>query len=261
MKLVSAAKLKRAQTAAINGRAYSKEAHKAGLRVSRRLGTRAPMLWRRPDILNCIDVFVISSDRGLCGGFNENLFRSIEDGIEDLAEHDMNAKLYVFGKKGIRYFSARKYDMEAIATGDPNEIAELIYKKMSERLMKGESCGGNIAFNRFVNGVKYKTVFWNLLPLHMRGDAFERNMEYLYEPARSDALDVVCKQVVTSSVVRALKESLAAEHAARMTAMDEATRNASDMIASLTLLANRIRQEEITSELLDIIGGAEAISS
>jgi F-type H+-transporting ATPase subunit gamma len=217
-------------------------------------------MWRRPAAIDCIDVAVVTSDRGLCGGFNENLLRAVDDGIATSEDHNISVKLFVIGKKGLKYLKARRYDVEAVPTeGGQEAMASWVIGRIVERYRKGESAGGNIAFNRFESAARQEVKFWNLLPLHARGSERERHMEYLYEPARGEALDGLCMEAMRSSMRQALVESNAAELAARMAAMDNATRNADEMIAHLTFVYNRARQEDITAELMDIVGGAEAL--
>ena len=260
MKLVAAAKLRRAQQAAFAARAYSSELHEAAKRVSKRLGPRAPVLWRRPTGLTCLDVVVVTSDRGMCGGFNENLLRALEDGIRVTSGYSIPVKLFVIGRKGVRYARARGHDMEIVPFDGGDEAAiDWIIQKIIFRFMAGESVGANILFNRFAGSARYEPVFWNLMPLHSRGEDRERHMEYLYEPARDDALEKLAVATLRGTISQVIIESRATELAARMAAMDNATRNADDMIAHLTFVYNRARQESITRELLDIVGGAEAL--
>lgn len=260
MKLVAAAKLKRAQRIAAEGRAFSDALFETVQRVSRRLGRSAPPLWMRPNELACIDLLAITSDRGLCGGFNENLMRAVMDGVEDHISHNIAVKTFIIGKKGLQHAARCGLDFEAVSLeSGVAEGIDAIVKTLVDRFLSGESSGCNIAFNRFISAAKQQITFWNLLPLYYRGDEAERNLEYLYEPAREEALHALCEEALRNSIRQALRESAAAELAARMAAMDGATKNADEMIAHLTSVYNRARQETITSELLDIVNGAEAL--
>jgi len=262
MKLVAAAKLRGAQQRAIKKREYTSALFDITVRVSRRLGRDAPALWRRPEGIDCVDVIVITSDRGLCGGFNENLLREVDEGILQHLMHNIAVKIFVLGKQGIKWLTARGYDVVAIPTEAGLEAAvKDIVAMVTERCASGESSGCNIAFNRFVSAARQKPAFWNLLPLSYRGFEPNRNVEYLYEPIRKDSLDALADQIINGALRQALFESEASEHAARMTAMDAATRNAEDMIEHLTSVYNKVRQESITSDLMDIVNGAEALRS
>ena len=260
MKLVAAAKLRGVQDKALAGKAYSSAIYDSVTRVSRRLGTLAPGLWRRPLSLDLIDVIVLTSDRGLCGGFNENLLRTLEEGIEDHVTHNIGVKLYVVGRKGFKYLEQRGYDVELLELGGDREASiDEVVERMCERYLSRESSGCNIGFNKFVSAGRQRITFWNMLPLYHIGDKSERFKEYAYEPDRDDALNALAKESLRSSLRQAILESEASEQAARMTAMDGATKNADDMIAHLTSVYHKARQEEITSELMDIVNGAEAL--
>ncbi|MBN1282564.1 MAG: ATP synthase F1 subunit gamma [Proteobacteria bacterium] len=260
MKLVAAARLKGAQQRALADRPYTSALHGITVRVSRRLGREAPPLWRRPQRLDCIDLILVTSDRGLCGGFNENLLRDAEEGILEHMIHDIRVKNFVVGRQGAKWLSARDYDVvEVPSSGGQEAVIKWLLETATERCRTGESAGCNIGFNRFVSSSRQRPVFWNLLPLAHRGYDREHNIEYLYEPGRAAALDMLTAQSLVSTVKQALLESEASEHAARMTAMDAATKNADDMIAHLTSVYNRARQDEITSGLMDIINGARAM--
>ena len=260
MKLVAAAKLKRAQTATVASRKYASEIHNITMRVSRHLGSRAPLMWQRPKEIKRIDLIVISSDRGLCGGFNENLFGQLEEEILTASHHDISIKLFVVGKKGVKHFSTKKYDVETPPPGlEENEAITWVIDRIIDRYKKGQSSGCNAVFNKFVSTSRQEPTFWNMLPLHKRGSGKERNLEYLYEPVRKSVLDFLCRESLVTTVRQAFLESRAAELAARMLAMDNATKNAEEMVSHLTFVYNRARQEAITSDLMDIVGGAEAL--
>lgn len=260
MKLVAAAKLRRAQMTAHDARAYASELHDMAMRISARLGPRAPTLWRRPQKLECLDIVVVTSDRGLCGGFNENLLRLLGDGVADLADHGIASNLFVIGRKGIRYCRARGLEVEAVPMeGDAQAVASWLVERLAARYGSGQSAGANVIFNRFVGATRYEPVFWNLVPLHRRGDQRVRHLEYLYEPEREAALEALALASLRGTLAQVILESGAVELAARMSAMDNATRNADEMIAHLTFVYNRARQETITRELIDIVGGAEAL--
>lgn len=260
MKLVAAAKLRGAQRRAMNGRAFASAIHETVDRVSKRLGHKAPALWRRPKSIDCVDVLVITSNRGLCGGFNENLLRAVNEGIEDHKFYNIDVKVFVIGKKGLSYLNRYKHDVEEILINDDKDkIIEQTADHFIERFLSGESSGCNIAFNRFINAARQKVVFWNLIPLYVRGSAMEKNLEYLYEPDKNSALDKLCRMSIINSIEQAILESEASELAARMAAMDMATKNADEMIGHLTMIYNKARQATITNELLDIVNGAEAL--
>ena len=260
MKLVAAARLRRTQLRALNARSYAAGLHETVSRVSRRLGPRAPVLWARPQRIESLDILVVTSDRGFCGGFNENLLRVLEEGVQEQLAHNISVTFYVVGRQGLRYLTKRGYDVEEVPTaGGSRMIASWVVSKMIGRYYDGESAGGYVIFNRFVSAAHHEIIFWNLLPIYRHGTEQERHMEYQYEPYRGSVLDYLCVEALISTIHQALLESQASELAARLMAMDAANRNAEEMIAHLTSVYNKRRQEEITSELLDVVGGAEAL--
>ena len=260
MKLIAAARIKKSEEAALRARPYTAGLHEVVARVSKRLGSRAPVMWRRPVKLDVLDVLVITSDRGFCGGFNENLLSEILDGYEEHITHNIDIKFYVLGRQGIKYLKSRGHDVVEVPTeGGDEGIINWVLSQMIGRYCDGECAGGHVCFNRFGSATHCEPTFWGLLPLYERGDDKERHMEYLYEPDRQSTLDYLCVEMLTSSIKQALLESRASELAARLTAMDGATRNADEMIAHLNAEYNKRRQEAITSELMDIVCGAEAL--
>lgn len=259
MKLVATAKLRVAQKAAQDGRHYAVSIRDTIARVSQHLGPRAPLMWRRPEQINCIDTVIITSDRGFCGGFNEILLRALEEGIQEHVAHNIGVKLYAIGAKGFRYLKNRGYDVEEVPRGGDGDVTHWVVERMIERFCSHSSAGGYVGFNRFIKVTDQEPTFWNLLPLYKFGVEKVRHMEYLYEPERIATLNYICVEMLASTIRQSLLESRAAELAARMISMDNATRNADDMIAHLTVQYNKARQEAITSELMDIVGGAEAL--
>jgi len=260
MKLIAAARVKRSEREVLEARPYTTELHGVVSRISRRLGDRAPKMWSRPLSLNTLDLLVITSDRGFCGGFNENLLSEIIEGYEEHITHNIGINFYVLGRQGVGYLKARGHEViEVPAEGGDSGIINWVLSGMIERYYDGTSAGGHVCFNRFASSSHYEPTFWNLLPLFERGTDKERHMEYLYEPDRQNTLDYLCIEMLTSSIKQALLESRASELVARLMAMDGATKNADEMIAHLNAEYNKRRQEAITSELMDIIGGAEAL--
>jgi len=262
MKLIAAARLKAAERAALGGRDYAIEIHRSVERISKRLGARAPEMWRRMPSLNCMDVLVVTSDRGLCGGFNENLLRFVEEGCREHECHNIPVKLYAIGRKGWIYFKNRGYDVELVPSdGGYDKISRWVVNAMMLRFLAGESAGGFVCFNRYISATRYEISSWNMLPLYSHGDELEKEIEYIFEPERDLALDFFASEMLMSTVRQSMLESKASEHAARIIAMTSASKNADDMVKHLTGLYNRARQEAITSELMDVVGGAEALKA
>ncbi|MFH1873738.1 MAG: ATP synthase F1 subunit gamma [Pseudomonadota bacterium] len=262
MKQVAAAKLRPAQTKALQARKYTQNLYEVIKKISSRSGVLAPQLMRRASDIKDIDVLVITSDRGLCGGFNENLLWAVEDTVEEHNSHGIEVTLVVSGKKGYDYLKKR-YDnilnIDDTRCAGEEEPARCVSAFLVDRFLREKSSGAVLMFNRFQSTLMQKVTYWNLLPLYWHGLDVKYVPDYIYEPSKEATLDVLIKNMLVRSVEQAFWESRAAELAARMTAMDNATKNADDMIAHLTLEYHKARQSSITMELLDIVGGAEAL--
>lgn len=263
MKLVAAAKLKKAQRDALAARYYTDNLRDVIVGVSRKAGFKAPPLMRRRKIVSNVDILTITSERGLCGTFNENLLRSIFEKIKDHLSSDIKVNLFMYGKKGYQYCRGKNIslikteEMEGENIEDQSKRLALLF---TDRFLKNESDGAYLAFNRFVTTARQEISFWDFLPLHWRGTGPERYQDYIYEPSRQEVVEDLAREMLSRSIFQAFLESNAAELAARMIAMDKATKNANDMISHLTLQYHKARQAAITSELLDIVGGAEALA-
>lgn len=261
MKLVAAAKLRKAQKDALAARYYTHNLWDMIINVSKKAGIRAPMLMRRRGVISNIDCLIITSNKGLCGSFNENLVRAlVEKGVEHISS-GIGVNLFVSGKKGWQFLKSRRITAQKIEPEDTsieglaNHVSEFFVK----RFLSGESDGAFIAFNRFASASRQEVTFWDHVPLHWHGAGPERYVDYIYEPGQEEVTEELIKEMLSRLIVQAILESNAAELAARMLAMDKATKNADDMISHLTLQYNKARQSAITSELLDIVGGAEAL--
>jgi F-type H+-transporting ATPase subunit gamma len=270
MKMVAAAKLRKAQDRAEAFRAYADLS--ASILAEVAAGSTAedhPLLERRDEPRRAL-VLVIGADRGLCGGFNSNLNREILCRLKDAAGGGgLVPELDLIGRKPRDFFArrdavVRKFHAGVYDAPDYGTAAR-IARELSASYEAGELDRIDLAFNELVSMVSQKPVVKPLLPIALPektdeggGDGL-RPAGFVFEPGRRELLGRLLPLYVEVQIFRALLESIAAEHAARMTAMDNATNNASDMIEHLTLVYNRARQSAITSELMDIVGGAEAL--
>ncbi len=261
MKMVSAAKLRRAQEAVVASRPYAKtlDAMMGTLLGKLEPGDVAhPLLTRRA--VKKIDLLVITSDRGLAGGFNANITRRA---LKFPAEHS-GAQVLVttIGRKGNDFLRGRGLSMRKDYPGTYQKLnwvtAEAVAKELSKRFLDGETDAVYVMFNEFVSAIAQLPTTLQLLPFEAK-PAAGVTTEFTYEPNPKAVLEKLVPQAVAVKVYRSLLESFAAEHAARMTAMENATRNAGDMIGGLTLFYNRSRQAQITKELVEIVSGAEAL--
>jgi F-type H+-transporting ATPase subunit gamma len=201
-------------------------------------------------------------DRGLCGGFNENLLAAVDEHIYEHTSHGINVSIFMAGRKGWDHLAGKYKLLTKVDNINPEfgkSTAERVTKLFAQRYLNRESAGAFLVFNRFESAVLQRVTIWNYLPLYWRMPEKEYAADYIFEPEREELLNQIIEESLVRSVEQAFLESRAAELAARMTAMDSATKNAEDMISHLTLEYHKARQQAITMELLDIVGGAEAL--
>jgi F-type H+-transporting ATPase subunit gamma len=259
MKMVAAAKLRRAQEAAERARPYtSKLAEMLGAVAAGVEPEAHPLLARRPE--RRIDLLVLSSDRGLCGAYNANLFRFAEDFTRKQGE--VETALVVVGRKGLDYYRRRARRIVVnrvgiLGTPVPTLAAELA-AEITRRFTEEETDAVYLVYTAFRSVISQVPTVVPLLPVASPTEA-EPAVDYIFEPERPELLARLLPRYVEAQIIQALLEAIASEHGARMTAMDNATRNAGDMIAKLTLSLNRARQATITKELMEIVSGAEAL--
>lgn len=266
MKMVAASKLRRAQQRILAFRPYGQELRRVLANLSGRVNQSVhPLFQKRP--VKIIQVTVVSSDRGLCGGFNMNVFRKAIQLIQKCEGRGAKVIVGVVGRKGSEYFRRRHWPVR-----DPNvnvferltyEHALEVGLAAVEAFTDGVFDEGYIVYNEFKNVVQQQVVVEKILPIEPLEEfgAAETQIGggYLYEPDQEELLSALLPKYAQGQVFRILLESSAAEQAARMSAMDGATRNAGELIKQLSLKYNRSRQETITKELMDIVGGAEAL--
>jgi len=264
MKMVSAAKLKRAQDEITAARPYAeKMLELIGSLASKASSDSHPLLENRGSAK--IGLVLYTSDRGLCGGFNSQLLRTAERFIRENSSSEIS--LYLVGKRGAEYFKRRSFKIlnaRVIGGGRPGYGAAVeIANDVVGSYMNGELDEVHIIFSAFKSAMTQTPVTQKLLPVAAPNNAEKKEEggqgEYLYEPSEGAVLASLLPKYVEVQAFRALLETSASEHGARMTSMDSASKNAGQMIGGLTLVYNRLRQAAITRELMEIIGGAEAL--
>lgn len=269
MKLVAASKLKRAHEAISQARPYALEVGGILRRVATRMegtGETAvhPLLEMRTP--KRVLLVVVTSDRGLCGAFNSNILRRAERFIRENSDRFESLEVATIGRKGRDHFRKRKIAtvrefsgvFENLTFRRASEIAD----GLAEEFTRRELDAVYLIYNEFRSAISQKVVVQDVLPVvqHELPEGGDSNVEYIYEPTAPDVLDKLLPRYVATLIWRALLESSASEHGARMTAMESATKNARELIDRLTLVYNRARQAAITRELMEIIGGAEALN-
>jgi F-type H+-transporting ATPase subunit gamma len=266
MELIAASQIRRAQQRVEQARAYAEQITQAVQDVTSNADTLDhPLLERRED-RGAAAVFVVSSDRGLAGAYNANVLRMTEELIQTLRSEGKEAKLYVTGRKGQSYFRFRQRPVERVWTGfserpsydDAKEIADT----MIEAFVNREVDEIHGVFTDFISGLTQRASAKRFVPLVVEEVEEEsRGAEplYLFEPSAEEILERLIPRYVETRVFAALLEAAASEHAARRRAMSAATENAEDLIKTLTREANQVRQTEITTEIMEIVGAAEAL--
>jgi len=261
MKTVSAAKLRRAQERVFSARPYAEQIRKIlGNLTSRLENVSQPLLEVRPE--NRILIVVVTADRGLCGAFNSNIIRAAQGFIRE--HHGQTLDFVTVGRKGRDFFRRRG---AAIRADFINIFSKLNYghaKDISETIVQAyanaEVDAVYIVYNEFKSVIQQRLVVEKVLPLS-RGELrdSEPQTEYIFEQPPQEIFDRMLPRYVEVQIYRALLESAASEHGARMASMETASRNAADMIDMLTLNMNRIRQAAITREIIEVVSGAGAL--
>ena len=260
MKLVSAAKLRRAQDRVLAARPYSRELAKLLADVARSAKTDErlvhPLLAERPPAR--IQLILITADRGLAGAFNSTLIKAAQ---QFLWEHaGKHVEMETVGRKGADFFRKRRAVMSGERVGVTEKanyaLAADIAKNIIARFAAAEIDAVYLLYNEFKSVMSQRLVVNRILPVELPPEAGA--IEYIYEQPPAQLLDKLLPRYVEIAIYQALLESGAAQQAARMTAMDAATSNASDMIDNLTLYMNRVRQASITREIIEVVSGAAA---
>lgn len=261
MKLVAAAKLRRAQERIVEARPYARKMGELLSSLVTRAGEEAhPLLARRTSGRKRL--VVITGDKGLCGAFNSNILRASLAFLREAGATDLT--LVVVGKKARDFYRRRPWTVKSEMLGFFDRLAYTHAQELAGELMSaylGEEVDEvHLVYNEFRSVAVQRVKREQLLPIEAAaGDGAGGTGEFIYEPNPEAILAALLPRHVTTQVFRALMESAAGEHGARMTAMEAATKNAKEMISLLTIQYNKARQERITKELLDIVGGAEAL--
>jgi len=265
MKLVSAAKLRRAQEALTNARPYAETLSRV---ASSLLETERAALAPAADAPAVALVVVVSSDRGLNGSYTANLMRTTDQTARKLRADGLEPRFFAIGRKGLDHLRRTQQTIVAERINNTPRLATLgLAKDVADRMLNDYRTGqireAGVVYSRFRSALSQVPSYERILPIgqpeRSGAEENEPRVEYLIEPSRAELVPIVLRSYVQYAVFHALLEAEAGEHAARMTAMDAATNNAVEMIAALTLEMNRARQATITRELMDIVGGAEAL--
>lgn len=279
MKMVAAAKLRRAQESIVQARPYARKMAEMLAHLSTKVDvTHYPLIAERH--VQSVAIVVVTADRGMCGAFNANIIRGAVQHINTHYKQLYDAgkvKLVCVGKKGYEYFSKRKYEIVLKHVGIFNSLAFADAKTIAGEIIQSYNAGEfdrvEVVYNEFKNAVQQRLTIEQLLPVfHAHDESTGTQTEqqaiksasgfdYIYEPSSHEIISVLIPKHLNFQMWRMLLESNAAEQGARMLAMENASTNAKEIISDLTLSYNKARQAAITKELLEIVSGAEALQN
>ena len=263
MKMVAAAKLRRAQERMEKARPYSERLENLiGNLLIDADASILPLLETRDDIQKHA-LLIITSDRGLAGSFNSNIIKKAEEEIAKVGKN--NAVLICIGKKCYEYFNSRNYQIDYSYSETWNDLnynqAIKIGNGLVSSYLKNKFDSLSVIYNYFKNTASQEVLYNQLLPITLENNDEIKLNDIIYEPSKKELIQSLVPKFFNTEIWQCLLESFASEQAARMLAMDNATENAKDMISDLKLQFNKARQTAITTEMLEIVGGAEALSN
>jgi F-type H+-transporting ATPase subunit gamma len=263
MKMVSVAKLRRAQERMEKARPYSKRLKSLIEDLTYDVDRSILQLLNERKTINYAGYLIVTGDRGLAGSFNSNIIKKAEAQINEFGKE--NAKLFCIGKKGFEYFKKREYNVinhytDFWADLNYNEAIK-IGKDITNSFINHEIDELNVIFNFFKNVGSQKLIYESLLPLSFEKKENSVISDIIYEPSKTEIVKTLIPKYINTEIWKYLLESFASEQAARMIAMESATDSAKEMIDDLKLEFNKARQTAITTEMLEIVGGAEALSN
>lgn len=261
MKMVAASRLRRAQEAILASRPYAHKMLEVLSSLALRTNPQAhPLLANREP--RKVDLLIVTSDRGLCGAFNSNIIRRAERFIN---EHpDWEFTLHLVGRKANDYFKRRDYNIRKVSLNILSDIsfshAIAIGNDIVENYLSEDFDQVFMVYNEFKSAIQQTVIVEQLLPIKPMDITEEVNaVEYSFEPSEEVLLEELLPRHINTQIYRVFLESVASEHGARMTAMEAASKNAEEMIDKLTILFNRTRQAAITTELIEVVSGKEAM--
>ncbi len=264
MKMVAAAKLRRAQEGVINARPYAKKIEEFfGHLITEEHRASNPLLMKR-EVKNIL-IVAVTADRGLCGSFNTNIIKEVQRQVIENQKPGVNVKLFCIGKKGWEFFKKRNFDVVGDKTGFlghlKHEHALEISKILIAGFLNGEYDEVKVVYNEFKSIVSQKITVKDYLPIpvHETKVIAGKIPDYIYEKDQVSIFEYVLPKYIFTQMWRILLESNASELGAKMTAMDNATTNAGELIRSLKVTYNKERQSAITTEILEIVSGANAL--
>ena len=265
MKMVSASKLRKAQQAQVNAKLYAEHLRHLICRVAASVDTACHPLLHPKDDVNKILILIFTSDKGLCGSFNHNVHKKVSAWLDQHKARYERVDLIFCGKRGYLFFHKKenvKHYYQNVTANPSFKDACDIGKDLSDSFISGDYDAIYVTHNQFFSPLSQITTLTKILPIDPQSlieKDTHTSTDYLFEPETQQLLEVLIPHYLYFRIYFTLLENSAGEHGARMTAMDNATKNATEMIDHFTLLRNRARQAAITTELIEIVAGAEAL--
>ena len=264
MKMVSAAKLRRAQDNVVAARPYARKLREVMERLAQSQESDPHPLMVRREISPRALIVLVTSDRGLCGGFNANISKATERFIKEHRDDYSAFTITTIGRKGFDFLKNRQKiekNYVGVISKPTYQAAALIAQEVIQGFIAEEYDDVFLFYNAFRSVMSQDITCEQLLPISApeMSEEAESGVQYIYEPTKGELLGELLPKSIEVAIFKAMLESVASEHGARMTAMDSASKNATEMIGKLTLIYNRARQAAITTELTEIISGAESI--
>jgi F-type H+-transporting ATPase subunit gamma len=268
MELIASSRIVKAQRAVEAARPYAEEMRRLMASVAKNAGSIDSPLLKERDEVRRVGYAIISADRGLAGAYNSNVIRAAE---RDMRDYGKETKLYLVGKKAVSYFKFRGHDTtdnwQGISDRPSIADARKVAAQLAEDFLQGTVDEVRLAFTKYESAMTQRPVVLRLLPMDQdlvsddeEGRSDGPRASYLFEPEPEGILDLLLPRYVEGTILQGLLEASASEHAARRRAMKAATDNADELIENLNRIYNQARQAEITTEIMEVIGGAEALS-
>ncbi len=270
MKMVSASKLRKGQNAILNLRPYEEQLRQILQNINKGLQPEDKNVLCLPKPAKQVLVIVVAANKGLCGTFSSNLVKKAVIHLRELKEQNYEPKLWLIGRKAEDYFKKSTYTIDEcfhdLIDNVTVDDAFALARKAMEVIEKGEFQKVDVVYNQFENAANYKLIAEQILPMTLDATSDtetegKADFDYILEPSRKEILDELIPKVIRTYFYRILLDSFASEQGARMTAMHKATDNATELLKNLTITYNKVRQASITNEIVEIVGGAEALNS
>ncbi|MDQ5874372.1 MAG: F0F1 ATP synthase subunit gamma [Actinomycetota bacterium] len=269
MELIASSRIIKAQQRVEAARPYSEEMRRLMASVAANAASIDHPLLKERDEISSVGTVVVTADRGLAGAYNSNVIRAAE---RDMREHGKDNRLFLVGKKGVTYFRFRGYEFEESWMGNSEqprvEDARNVAKALADEFSEGKVDQVKLAYTRYESAMTQRPTVVQLLPLPeeeleelQEEQKDEQRPQYVFEPDPEQILNYLLPRYVEGLILQGLLEAAASEHAARRRAMKAATDNADDLMDNLTRTYNQARQAEITTEIMEVVGGSEALRS